>query len=348
MSGYFSTRVQPCRCATDQGRCGNGSFVSTIIGLVALVILLLSILNSTAGLVVFEDEVDRSTLAEMPLEQLPQPQLAQILADHITRTRRRTLERANGPIESLDQELLLALINEQVVKPRVVESYSFFDSVFRRRQVMEEINTRYDPENTQNVVEFKFWLTPRFITRSMSSTPELAGVRTALFGSLWIVLITILVAFPTGVGAAIYLEEYANKKNRLNRVIQTNIDNLAGVPSIVYGILGLAIFVRAMGSHQRQRFWAGRRQRAHAAFRRPDHGFADPADPDYQRPGSYPVSAGFAAPGQLWPGGDEVADDLVSCSAVCVPGHPDRHHPGDQPGAGETAPSSWWGLQFDQ
>ncbi len=248
MSGYFSTPRSTLQMRHRSGTMWKWVFfVSTIIGLVALVILLLSILNSTAGLVVFEDEVDRSTLAEMPLEQLPQPQLAQILADHITRTRRRTLERANGPIESLDQELLLALINEQVVKPRVVESYSFFDSVFRRRQVMEEINTRYDPENTQNVVEFKFWLTPRFITRSMSSTPELAGVRTALFGSLWIVLITILVAFPTGVGAAIYLEEYANKKNRLNRVIQTNIDNLAGVPSIVYGILGLAIFVRAMG-----------------------------------------------------------------------------------------------------
>jgi phosphate transport system permease protein len=59
------------------------------------------------------------------------------------------------------------------------------------------------------------------------------------------ILITILVAFPIGVGAAIYLEEYAGR-GRINRLIQTNINNLAGVPSIIYGMLGLAIFVRAL------------------------------------------------------------------------------------------------------
>ena len=65
-------------------------------------------------------------------------------------------------------------------------------------------------------------------------------------GSLLLILITILTAFPIGLGAAIYLEEYAGQKTGLNRIIQTNIDNLAGVPSIIYGILGLAIFVRAL------------------------------------------------------------------------------------------------------
>jgi phosphate transport system permease protein len=62
---------------------------------------------------------------------------------------------------------------------------------------------------------------------------------------LWTIAITIFFAFPLGVGAAIYLEEYATE-NRVNRLIQTNINNLAGVPSIIYGMLGLAIFVRAM------------------------------------------------------------------------------------------------------
>jgi phosphate transport system permease protein len=65
-------------------------------------------------------------------------------------------------------------------------------------------------------------------------------------GSVLLILITILFAFPIGLGAAIYLEEYADHKNWLNRIIQTNIENLAGVPSIVYGMLGLAIFVRAI------------------------------------------------------------------------------------------------------
>jgi phosphate transport system permease protein len=75
--------------------------------------------------------------------------------------------------------------------------------------------------------------------------PELAGVRTAILGSLWLMLITVLFAFPVGVGAAIYLEEFA-RPNRLNRLIQTNINNLAGVPSIIYGMLGLAILVRTL------------------------------------------------------------------------------------------------------
>ncbi|RMD55597.1 MAG: phosphate ABC transporter permease PstA, partial [Candidatus Thermofonsia bacterium] len=64
-------------------------------------------------------------------------------------------------------------------------------------------------------------------------------------GSLWVIAITVLFSFPIGVGAAIYLEEYA-VDNRLNRLLQTNINNLAGVPSIIYGMLGLAVFVRAL------------------------------------------------------------------------------------------------------
>jgi phosphate transport system permease protein len=71
-------------------------------------------------------------------------------------------------------------------------------------------------------------------------------LRTAILGSLSIILVTLVVAFPMGVSAAIYLEEYAPKRSRLSQIIQTNIDNLAGVPSIIYGILGLALFVRAL------------------------------------------------------------------------------------------------------
>jgi phosphate transport system permease protein len=76
--------------------------------------------------------------------------------------------------------------------------------------------------------------------------PQFAGVRTAILGSLWMILITIAFAFPLGVGAAIYLEEYAGD-NLVNRIIRVNIYNLSGVPSIIYGLLGLAFFVRIMG-----------------------------------------------------------------------------------------------------
>ena len=75
--------------------------------------------------------------------------------------------------------------------------------------------------------------------------PERAGVKSALWGSIWLSITTIAVAVPVGVAAAVYLEEYA-PPNRLTRFIRVNISNLAGVPAIVYGILGLAVFVRMM------------------------------------------------------------------------------------------------------
>jgi phosphate transport system permease protein len=78
-----------------------------------------------------------------------------------------------------------------------------------------------------------------------SRIPARAGIKAALVGSLWMLALTALIAFPLSVGAAIYLEEYA-RRNWISRIIQTNIANLAGVPSIVYGILGLALFVRAL------------------------------------------------------------------------------------------------------
>ena len=83
-----------------------------------------------------------------------------------------------------------------------------------------------------------------FITSFPSRLAERAGVWPALVGSVWILGVTAAIAFPLGVGTAIWLEEYA-PNNRLRRIIQLNISNLAAVPSIVYGILGLAVFVRA-------------------------------------------------------------------------------------------------------
>ena len=84
-----------------------------------------------------------------------------------------------------------------------------------------------------------------FLTSYSSRIPERAGIKAALWGSVWLLILTALISFPVSVGAAIYLEEYATR-NWLTRIIQTNIANLAGVPSIVYGILGLALFVRAL------------------------------------------------------------------------------------------------------
>lgn len=87
-------------------------------------------------------------------------------------------------------------------------------------------------------------LSLRLLTNPPSSLwPELAGFQTALVGTVWLALLTGLISITVGLGAAIWLQEYA-PRNRITRFISLNIANLAGVPSIVYGILGLALFVR--------------------------------------------------------------------------------------------------------
>lgn len=85
-----------------------------------------------------------------------------------------------------------------------------------------------------------------FITNLPSRKAEKSGIYTALIGSVWILLLTTLIALPVGIAAGIYLEEYS-KKGRLSALLEINISNLAGVPSIIYGLLGLEVFVRVMG-----------------------------------------------------------------------------------------------------
>ena len=88
-------------------------------------------------------------------------------------------------------------------------------------------------------------LNGNFINSLDSRIPTRAGIKPALIGSLWLMGIVAVVSFPLGVGAALYLEEFA-PKNRFTRFIEVNIANLAAVPSIIYGLLGLAVFVRFM------------------------------------------------------------------------------------------------------
>ncbi|GAP20922.1 phosphate ABC transporter permease PstA [Leptolinea tardivitalis] len=216
-------------------------YASTAAAIIILAILILSIVNQAFGLVVLKNTVEPEKISSVPLEQLSSQDLIKILKKNLTSNRYKTIDR-DMPFTARSQADLVDLVIAEVVKPTVVDSYHLDVSILHRNEIMARAAEKYPNGH----VEFHSWLNPEFITRSMSSTPELAGVRTAIFGSLWIILITVLVAFPTGVGAAIYLEEYA-ASNRINKIIQTNIDNLAGVPSIIYGILGLAIFVRGLG-----------------------------------------------------------------------------------------------------
>ena len=239
--------------------------VSTIVGIIALLALLYNIINGAFGLVAVQNVVEpealvkdaqRAALLAAPnttagegvqnLEALLPPALIAILQQNLSAGLIRRFE-SEQPLAERSTEELYNLVIERVVQPTVQQTWSLRDSLFNRAAIEQEVADKY--ENAH--LEFRSWLTPEFITNPQSSQPEFAGVRTAIFGSLWVVGITILIAFPLGVGAAIYLEEYANAVKtpwirRLNEVIQTNINNLAGVPSIIYGMLGLAIFVRLM------------------------------------------------------------------------------------------------------
>jgi phosphate transport system permease protein len=93
------------------------------------------------------------------------------------------------------------------------------------------------------------WLSWALLTNFPSRFPQQAGILPALVGSLWLIGLTALFSVPIGVGAAVYLEEYA-AASRWRSLVQLNIANLAGVPSIVYGILGLGLFVRALALEQ--------------------------------------------------------------------------------------------------
>ena len=153
-----------------------------------------------------------------------------------------------------DHATLHRLVLEEVVEQQLIASFTLYDTIFNFDAVKAEIEgpifedykreERLDDVNV-SVIRYYSWLDGAFLTTPMSSVPALAGVRTALIGSVGLMLVVIAVALPIGVGAAIYLEEYAHH-GIIERIIETNVRNLAGVPSIIYGMLGLAIFVRAL------------------------------------------------------------------------------------------------------
>jgi len=185
------------------------------------------------------------TVFDRQLEALTEPELIEILKANLSTGLLRRFD-AEAPLVERSQPELVDLVLERVVEQQVVQSWELTESIFDRAEIEETVAAI-----PQGELQWRSWLTPAFLVTPQSSTPELAGIRTALFGTLWVIAITILVALPVGVGAAIYLEEYAimvanPTLRRINAIIQTNINNLAGVPSIIYGILGLAIFVRAI------------------------------------------------------------------------------------------------------
>jgi phosphate transport system permease protein len=215
---------------------------STIVGIIALVALMLNIINSAFGYVAYEAKVDPDTLAVngTPVQDQSKEKLVALLQSHLSSGAFNKLEK-DKTFESRSREEVYQLVVDRLIRPQVVEVWNLWPSIIQA----DEIRATVAQNHPNAQLDFVSWLTPGFVKRPQTSEAFTAGVRTAILGSLWTILFTILLAFPIGVGAAIYLEEYASD-NWLNRIIQTNINNLAGVPSIVYGILGLAIFVRTL------------------------------------------------------------------------------------------------------
>jgi phosphate transport system permease protein len=108
------------------------------------------------------------------------------------------------------------------------------------RRVKDQQMAWLDQLRAQGRTESRFNTT--FFTQGDSREPEMAGIKVALYGSFFTLLVTFAIAFPIGVSAAVYLEEFA-PRNRLTDLIEININNLAAVPSIVFGLLGLAVFI---------------------------------------------------------------------------------------------------------
>ncbi|GGH70410.1 phosphate ABC transporter, permease protein PstA [Compostibacillus humi] len=140
-------------------------------------------------------------------------------------------------LSKLDQQQYTKRMNNRIRKNSVLQSVFFLSALFGLF-VLAILIIRV-------VTQGFGWIDMDFLTGRLSTDPERAGIMGAILGTLWVMIVVIPVTMIVGVGTAIYLELYA-KKGKFQASIQTNISNLAGVPSIVYGLLGLTVFVRLM------------------------------------------------------------------------------------------------------
>jgi phosphate transport system permease protein len=254
---------------------------SLVIAVLSLLTLLYTVVNRSFGFVALESTIRPDELVaslglppDVDLADVDADGLVSILMEHVSRNAGRRLEREQrffadrlvfepedswdalcaGPdatpgctLPPRDQANIYQLVLVRVVEPKVVATWDLVESLLDRAAIEADVAENHPDAQ----LVFRSWVSGSFVRSPQDPDPEAAGIRTAIFGSLWVLAFTILFAFPVGVAAAIYLEEYATD-NRINRLIRTNINNLAGVPSIIYGMLGLAIFVRAL-----ERFTSG-------------------------------------------------------------------------------------------
>ncbi len=219
--------------------------LSTLVGILALSALLYNIINDSFGLAAFNAKVEPSSLTNgRPLADLSEEELISIIQENTTSNRLRTIEKEK-PLSEMNQDELIQVVTQEVVKPSAVKTWTLTETFFRKDLIQQELE-EIRGKNPNAYTEFRSWVSFKFITSTQNSNPLIAGISTAILGSLLTILITMFFSIPIGVGAAIYLEEYGNPDQWINKIIQTNINNLAAVPSIIYGMLGLTIFVRGL------------------------------------------------------------------------------------------------------
>ncbi|MEL6868678.1 MAG: phosphate ABC transporter permease PstA [Pseudomonadota bacterium] len=247
-------------------------FAAVMVGLVFLLIVFVSIFGK--GLTAF-----RQTALVLPVHvdaQLVDPfgdgSVESLAAGDYDRVIRNATNRLFSAASSRrDRRALSALVSAEAgfkLRDRVLQDPSLLDTTFElqvpasarvdmlikgnidrdlpesQRQITDQQVQWVDALQAQDRVYTTF--NSAFFTNGDSRDPELAGIRAAFMGSFYMLLVTLLLAFPLGVAAAIYLEEFA-PRNRWTDIIEVNINNLAAVPSIVYGLLGLAVFINWAG-----------------------------------------------------------------------------------------------------
>lgn len=214
--------------------------------------------------------------AEIDLDRLPRGDFDDVLAtavaaympgiDQTDRTAMREVGRilSNGAQFSLRDRVVAdtSLIGQTItITVPVSDPYDQLYKELLDRETPEELRrlndaqiAMYDQLVAADVISSR--LNTGLITNADSRFPELAGLKGAIMGSFWALLTCFLIAFPLGIGAAVYLEEFA-PKNKLSDFIEVNINNLAAVPSVVFGLLALAVFIGWFGMPRSAPFVGG-------------------------------------------------------------------------------------------
>jgi phosphate transport system permease protein len=220
--------------------------LSTVFSVLSLATLLWSVTANSMGYVLLRYEEDPLTILPGGADwrSAEGSALVTALEERLSSRRLRALA-SEKPLAERKADELRGILEREVLKPDVIRTWGLGESLLGKAGIRASLETEIAENGKGAFIRWRSWINAAFLENAQSSDALYAGVRMAILGSFMTILITILTALPLGLGAAIYLEEYA-PDNRLARFIQTNLYNLAGVPSIIYGMLGLALFVRLL------------------------------------------------------------------------------------------------------